>query len=126
MDSLTPPDFNESMVDLALKQVFPSSDLSVPTSEYLVRFLSTQNIKEKLQFWFQRAFISRKMLSRKYSVDPESLMVYLYYPVRIIDLFVLYGRTVWHLLIKDSKTKDFVQKEADGNHLADWLSKPNL
>ncbi len=123
MEALYPLDFSENFVDLALQQIFPSKLHSGRVSEYLVRFLKTQNLREKIKYWFQRVFPTRKMISRKYPVDPGSPKVFLYYPVRLYDLLALYGRTVWHHLIQETKTKDLVHHVTNVYNLVDWLSK---
>jgi hypothetical protein len=61
---------------------------------------------------------SPALIGHAYALAPTSNMVYLYYPVRAIDLVWRYGPIIWRLLQRDTHLRPSVHRKAQ---LAAWL-----
>jgi len=69
----------------------------------------------------RRVFIPRRVMAREYNVDPRSLKLYLYYPVRLARLLREYRGSAAGLLRGESAALASARRESARGDLQEWL-----
>ncbi len=96
-------------------------------SPFVVQLWETQGFGSKLVVLRDRLLLPRKKMSRLYPVPMNSLLIYLYYLVRVRDLLARYGADMWRLATGDSKIRSRAIDTDQAAMLRDWLlSMKNL
>ena len=80
--------------------------------------------EHKAALFLRRVFPSPGEMSRWYPAPPDSIGIYCYYPARILDLLLRYGRQVWRLLLRDSTIRRMTERENEIAVWRDWLMSP--
>ncbi len=124
LKAIQPPDFDERFMVLAKDQIFSyrhqlSHDLSVYPS--IAQLWGPKGLLDKATLFLRRAFPSSEEMARTYPAPSDSMRIYLYYPVRIRDLFLRHGRRVWQLFRRDERLRTSAERVNDGTPLRDWL-----
>lgn len=70
----------------------------------------------------KKIFPNKADISEIYGVNPKSLKLLLYYPVRWWDVFVRYIAVFIQLLLGDTKLKSAAKRGSQSRELTDWLS----
>lgn len=65
---------------------------------------------------------SRLAMARIYRVPPGSPRIYLYYPLRWVDLLARYGRQAWSLWRGDHRALDELRAVSERVALREWLA----
>ena len=60
-------------------------------------------------------------MAMKYHVHPNSLRIFLYYPVRLIGLLQQNGRLGWHLFRHDAQVHARPEGQNEADALKYWL-----
>lgn len=94
----------------------------VPMTENIARVWHGTGLRGRLAHLFRYAFPPPKVMSTKYPAPPDSLRVYLYYPVRLRDLLAKYGGSVWQRLTGREQAAAATENARMGNALVDWLA----
>ena len=115
-------DCDERIVDIARERIFRTSSVYLPLTSNISRLWGKRGWIEKARIFLGNAFPSRDFLATVYPVDASSPRVFLYYPVRLKDLMVRYGSTVFSLLLHKNVAVEHVRREEQGNMLVDWLT----
>jgi hypothetical protein len=119
---LQPPDFSMAIAAAAMEQVLCQPSIPLPMNHNLSQLWGRHAFLDKGMFVMRKAFPSRDFLSSMYAADPSSKAIYFYYIVRLKDLLLRYGRTVFALLKKDRDAMAQVHREEQGNILVQWLT----
>lgn len=75
----------------------------------------------KAALLFRAVFVSREALARQYGIRNLGPILYLWYLVRMGDLTVRYGSTIWRLLRPDASTRQEGTDIFDERQLRGWL-----
>lgn len=125
LDDLAPADLNPGLVAQATEQLFgaqPSG--SLPMSSNFMRIWNVRGLRGKVAGFLRFTFPSRETMATMYPAPPSSGRIYLYYPARLKDVLVRYGRSAWRLLRRDEVMLAAARREDNGNALVDWLARP--
>jgi hypothetical protein len=69
----------------------------------------------------QTFYPTRASMARIYRTSPDTAWIYLYYPVRWVDLLARYGRHAWGLWRGDRRVHDELRAVNERAALRDWL-----
>jgi hypothetical protein len=127
MNAIKPSDFDERFMVLAKERVFAcghwdSDGLSLPPN--IAQLWLSKRFLNKGILLLRRAFPCREEMARKYPAPSDSIRMYFYYPVRIKDLLLRYGRQVWRLLRWNEEMRGLAKQVHDVTPLKDWLMFP--
>jgi hypothetical protein len=120
--ALEPADFPPEVVTWARACIFtPEIDTSVSPS--MARLWTSGQLKAKLMLLLRVLCPPRAAMARIYRTPPGSPRIYLYYPLRWVDLLLRYGRDTWGLWRGDHDTHDELRAVSERNALAAWLGR---
>jgi len=122
LSALEPSGLHPRFVTWAREQIFTEPDKALPLSANLARIWGADRLQDKAAAFLKTAFPSRESMATMYPAPPSSRRIYLYYPVRLKDLLLQYGRTAWRLLCRDEEALASAEREERGNALVDWLT----
>jgi len=121
LDRLMPQAPGEEIVAGALRQlVRPQSVLPAVTPD-LAALGQTRGLFGKLALVWRRVFIPRRVLAREYNVDPRSLKLYIYYPMRLARLLREYRGSAVGLLRGEGDALASARRENARGDLRNWL-----
>jgi len=121
LDRLMPQAPGEEIVAGALRQlVRPQSVLPAVTPD-LAALGQTRGLFGKLALVWRRVFIPRRVLAREYNVDPRSLKLYIYYPMRLARLLREYRGSAAGLLRGKDSALEAARLENARGELREWL-----
>ena len=121
LTALQPEGFEEHRFLLALEQLFNIREGGRKTTLATSRLWSSKGVKYKIKFVAVNVFLSRKTMSLMYSVPADSWRIFLYYPLRVKDLFTRHSRSAWSLLQGDSAARRSAEKLNETLQLREWL-----
>jgi hypothetical protein len=106
----------------------PSAAYQVRT-EHIAKFLSAKGIKDRVKLIRERFLLPKHEMARRYNVSPNSLRIYFYYPVRLVE-FIIKNRGVVKGFLKrgvsqdqvDQGTGEFFIHKKQEQQLRDWMS----
>lgn len=123
MTKLQPKDFSPEIMELAYEQLFcrdfDNYDIPAP----LAHAWKAEKLTDRVSLFFKRIFLSRDELATKYPAPPWSPRIFLYYPVRIKDLFFDYGKASLGLMKKDGTALNLAEHRRKEVELREWLGK---
>jgi hypothetical protein len=122
LNALEPNDLDPGLVPWAKEQIFTNKGNALPLTPNLVRIWEARRFQDKVATFLKFALPSPQAMATMYPASPFSKRIYLYYPVRLKDLLLRYGRTTWRLLRHDEEMIALAEQEARGNALVDWLA----
>ena len=120
--ALEPADFTSDLVETALQAIMRPSESSLPMTSNLSRLWGGDAFWRKVTVFLKSAFPSPEVLSTMCPVSSSSKRIYLYYPVRLKELLMRYGKTVVSLLKSDEAATAHRNRIEKGNELVNWLT----
>jgi len=124
LSTLEPHDLDARVDRWAQEQIFAERRAALPSSPNLTRIWTASGLRGKMAAFLKFTFPSPQLMATMYPAPPSSKRIYLYYPVRLRDVLLQYGRTAWRLLRRDKETTAFAEREDRGNALQNWLASP--
>jgi hypothetical protein len=124
LDSLNSQESDQRYLILAENRLFASvekTDQALQASRNNMQVLYAKSVRDKLAFIFRGIFLSRQVMALKYHVHPNSLRIFLYYPVGLKDLLQKYGRLGMHLIRHDAQVRSRAEGQNEANALRNWL-----
>ena len=124
LELLMPDHFDEDHFYLAKERIIASTmkdETALQESNHLVLLTGSKSWLEKLTLLRGRVLPTREEMSNLYPPSAASWRIYLYYPVRWLELFTHYGFSVWHLLRGDSHSRAFADYANQNIELREWL-----
>jgi len=106
--------------ELALRRPLGTDD-SLWMTPNVSHFLAGSTVRQKVAVLVDRLFPPRRELAKIYSAPDESLRIYSYYPIRIKDLAMRWGRTIWRTLRGDEAVRATVEHANRKRALQAWL-----
>jgi len=119
LTTLEPPRMDTSLMEWARQQALNPSDLACTAN--LARAWQAKRWQDRVRAFIVSAFPDRRILASMYPVSARSGRIYLYYLMRIKDLFLRHGPTVWNILLRNPGALDRLQRNDRTNRLRDWL-----
>jgi hypothetical protein len=124
LDSFKSQESDQRYLTLAENHLFASVEKTNQTSQASLNTMlvwSTKSMIGKLAIIFRRLFLSRQVMAMKYHVHPNSLRIFLYYPVRLKDLLQQNGRFGWHLFRHGAQVHSRAEGQNEADALKNWL-----
>ncbi|MGA9350203.1 MAG: nucleotidyltransferase family protein [Anaerolineae bacterium] len=125
LDTLRPDDFDLQVVAGARERIFSDRDSTADASSLspnLAQLWGPRRLQDKAILLLKSAFPSPEVMAQMYPALPDSKRIYLYYPVRLKDLLLRYGRAAWRLLRRDEEMLALAKREKEKTALRDWLA----
>jgi hypothetical protein len=124
LNAIKPDDFDERFIAMAKGRIFETGPrsvdgLSLPPNAF--QFFGSKRFLNKAVLFLKRVFPSREEMSRMYQAPSDSPRIYFYYPVRIRDLLLRYGRLGWQLMRRTEGMRGLAKREKEITPLRDWL-----
>lgn len=122
--SLKPASFDERYFTLAREQLLvrPNGmEDALLASPFVAQLWGTKGFGSKVVVLHDRLLLSRKRMSRLYPVPMNSLLIYIYYLVRVRDLLARYGADMWRLATGDANIRSRAIDTGQAAMLRDWL-----
>ena len=124
IEGLKPTPFEERIFVLArdgiLGQRAETGD-GLILSPNVAQLWSDKGVLEKVVLIFKRIFPSRHWMGRRYPARPDSLRIFLYYPVYVKKLLFHNFRQSWRLLRGEKEMVTISEEENAVNALRDWV-----
>jgi len=120
--SFLPEDFKEDYLALARQKIFIfSTENSMGKTEKIARLWNPIGLRKKIELIRYRLLPPRETMALMYPAPANSWRIYFYYPVRLRDVLVRHGATLWQLARGDSKAQAFAEHTNQITSLRDWL-----
>jgi hypothetical protein len=120
LEKIKPDDFSEEIMLKAENILFREKVEGASDALMVGRTLAEGGLCLNSNF-FHKLFPSKSEMSETYAVDPGTLKILLYYPVRWKDLFVKYIRVVCKIITGDKMLKGSLELGKEAGELAEWL-----
>jgi hypothetical protein len=121
MSELEPDHLDSSLVLCAMEKVFLHRSTDQELLASLVHKWKGRDLRDKAAGFLKSIFRSRRFMATKYPVAPDSKRIYLYYAVRLKDLFARYWRTLRDLVIHHKEMASEAANEEKQVALEQWL-----
>ena len=121
--ALEPPGFRPEVLAWARTCIFSPETEASPMSPSMARLWTPGRFNAKLGVLLDTLYPSRASMARIYRTPPGSTRIYLYYPVRWVDLLLRYGRRAWGLWRGDHRAHDELRAASERAALSDWLRR---
>jgi hypothetical protein len=118
---LEPPGFTPEVLAWARTCVFNTETDAASVSPSMAELWTSRRLAAKLGVLRQTFYPPRSAMGRIYRTSPDTSWIYLYYPVRWVDLLVRYGRHAWGLWRGDDRVHDELRAVAERTALREWL-----
>jgi hypothetical protein len=120
--SLRPDNFDERYLVLARQQILATCmDAGMAQTAQVARLWGPKGLGGKIGIIRDSLLPSRESMAIMYPAPVNSWRIYLYYPVRIKDVLVRHGATLWRLARGDPKTRTAAARTNQVTALRDWL-----
>ncbi len=116
-----PVDLDLHMITEVREGIFADKSASSSPPLTLAELWGAKRLRD-ITIFLKRAFPSPKIMSSMYPAAPDSIRIYLYYFVRLKQLFLFYSRHAWRLFFPDKKMMALVEENRKINALRQWLS----
>ncbi|MDT8381823.1 MAG: nucleotidyltransferase family protein [Brevefilum sp.] len=118
---LTKQPLTEEILSQARGQLMKKGDFAVKVTPDLASLSKDVSALEKLKIIFKRIALPKRTMARLYNVEPGSLKLYLYYPVRFYQLVKQYAASAWQILIKKQDALSSSSRVQSVIALKEWL-----
>jgi len=112
--SLRPADFDPNLIAVAEELVLTDRQVGAALSPDLASVTQQASQAGVLASYLHRLFLPRRVMAQIYPAPPDSMRIFLYYPVRWADLFNRYIQQAWKLLRQD---RDMTLAADQVNHI---------
>jgi hypothetical protein len=127
MIAVQPADLDERFMALAGERIFAcghrTSD-GLLLSSNVAHLFGSHRGRSKAALFLRRVFPSPEEMSRWYPAPPDSIGIYFYYPARVRDLLLKYGRQAWRLARGEEGMRSLAMQEEEIAPLREWLMSP--
>jgi hypothetical protein len=113
---------DQGIVEAAKERLFGTSVDLLHLTDNISLLCERRGFWSKAEIVVKRLFPPPVVLSTMYPVNPASKSVYLYYPVRLLDLIRRHAKTILSLRRREASTAEQIRKERQGHMLIDWLT----
>lgn len=120
MQALSDEEVQLLPIEFALTEMWLSSEEKYFFSKDVAQFQYQRSLIGKIRYIWQRIFIPKEIMARKYPAPANSARLYFYYLVRVKDLFITQTGRVWQMWRGD---QTIVTKATAKHTLWAWLNK---
>jgi len=122
LKSFEPYAMDSESLAWAKEQIFAEPDHGESVPHNLVRAWKIRGLHHRAAALMKSVFVPRSVMAALYPAPPDSMRMYLFYLVRIRDVFRRYGRTAWRLLFHSKEAESGAEHEDRGNALEKWIT----
>ena len=120
LQALQPAAFQEQIVEESLRLIFDDPQATAEVNGEFAQKWTSLSWPAKIGKGLRMLLLSRRQMATYYPSDPNSLKIFLYYPVRMKDLVVSNLPRLRLLWRKEPAIADTIQRKS---HLMRWLEK---
>lgn len=127
MEAVQPIAVDQRLMLLGREQIFACGHRTPDdpgVSSTIAHLFGPHENKSKAALFLRRVFPPLHEMSRWYPAPPDSLGIYCYYPARIRDLLLRYGRQAWRLVRRDAAARRWAERENEITMYRDVLMSP--
>jgi hypothetical protein len=121
LKALQPRDFNPEVMNWARERIMSEHGRTQPLPSSLILFWKTRRFRNLVSAFLNTVFLSRRKLAIRYNTSPDSKWIFLYYPVRLKDLVLRWGRMTWDIMVRNKKIESDARHENASFMLEQWL-----
>ena len=119
LQCLHPADFNESLLVMAQTHTYTHQKITRVVSPRLAQLWHASNPIDKALEFLRAIFLPKIVIASMYRISPSSLLLYLYYAIRLRDVLLKYWRVALGLYQGDSTLNRTAYSKAI---LGKWLA----
>ncbi|MCC6457192.1 MAG: nucleotidyltransferase family protein [Caldilineaceae bacterium] len=112
---------NAEVLETARKQILTIGSTSERLSSEFMQLWEGGQESNKTSRLLRRVLLPPDLMASIYHLSPHSWRLYLYYPVRVFDLFIRYPRIIRQLMRHDVATQVWAQETNKVDALREWL-----
>ncbi len=118
---LTQQPLTEQILSQARVQLMKKGDFMINVTPDLANLSKDVSALEKMKIIIKRIALPKRTMARLYNVEPGSLKLYLYYPVRFYQLLKQYAGSAWQILIKKQDALSSTSRVQSVIALKEWM-----
>jgi hypothetical protein len=118
LQCLRPADFNESLLVMAQTHTYTHQKITRVVSPRLAQLWHASNPIDKVLEFLRAIFLPKIVIASMYRISPSSLLLYLYYAIRLRDVLLKYWRVALGLYQGDSTLAAIAHRKTA---LSKWL-----
>jgi hypothetical protein len=118
---LTEQPLTEEILFQARSQLGTKGGFAINVTPDLASLSEDVSDLEKLKIIFSRIALPKRTMARLYNVEPGSMKLYVYYPVRFYQLLKQYAGSAWQILIKKQDAISSTSRVQSVIALKEWL-----
>ncbi|HPL49037.1 MAG TPA: nucleotidyltransferase family protein [Smithella sp.] len=122
LERLRPADVTDSVLNNVAAQILTEKYSTARVFEIYSNILAQNSFIDQIKIIIKRVFMPRKTIASQNLVPVDSFRVYLYYPLRFIDVLLRHGRTFLFVAKQkdiDPSLKILIERK---NLISKWLS----
>lgn len=123
LQQLMPEQVNPAVLEEAIQQVLSTDREGVNLTPDLAALAVEGNFGGRVGLILSRIFIPRRVMARLYNVNPNSVFIYLFYPVRFCELYQQYASSTWRIIAKEKNAVAELGRQQANNRLREWMIK---
>jgi hypothetical protein len=109
------------ILDTAREQIYTIGSSTSRLSSEFLQLWAGEPDQSKVSQLLRRMFLPPDLMASNYQLSPSSWRVYLYYPVRLLELLVRYPRIVRQMARRDASTLTWATQTHRVDALREWL-----
>lgn len=121
--ALKPRDFEPQNLSWARKAIFSPLSQDEPVSGSFAEFWGADRYKHKMAILLENIFPPRDYMAKTYSVPSNAPRILLYYPWRLIEFWMRYGRSLCKMWNPESEVHTGLEAEHSRILLRQWLQR---
>jgi hypothetical protein len=117
LDALDRADSDEAVITIAKRYILtPSFDVS----ETMVEIQRTRGWRKRLALTLRSVFPSPARLREIYRLEPDSMLVWTLYPVRVANLLIRRGGLLARIAARTPSASSIIDRERDRRRIEEW------
>lgn len=119
---LIPQPVDETVLQSAKRQILMRKVSQVPLTPDLIALHETRGFAKKIKLILNRVFIPKNTLARLYNVQPNSIKIFFFYPVRLFSLIKSYKPTLVEMIKVNPETTSAIDYKRENIQLRHWMT----
>jgi hypothetical protein len=121
MESLKPSSMRPDVLETAREQTLTFGGSATRLSTEFLQLWEGEKDQRKVPRLLRRIFLPLDTMASLYHISPNSWRIYLYYPVRLVDLLVRYSQLMRQFMRRDQTMLAWAEETNKVDTLRKWL-----